>query len=161
MLIWGGACIVHEAFKAEGLRKLHAKHPNAKVLVHPESPADVIAQADVVGSTTALIKAARELHAETFIVATDRGIFHKMKEAAPGKIFLEAPTAGKSATCVSCAHCPWMAMNSLGKLAYTLDKGTNEIFVDEKIRIKAVRPIQRLLAFAEHRGKVVLGNNDA
>ncbi len=161
MLIWDGACIVHEAFKAEGLRKLRAKHPDAKVLVHPESPADVIAQADVVGSTTALIEAARELYAGKFIVATDRGIFHKMKEAAPRKIFLEAPTAGKSATCVSCAHCPWMAMNSLRKLAYTLEKGTNEIFIDEETRIKAVRPIQRLLDFTKSRGKIVLGNNDA
>jgi quinolinate synthase len=161
MLIWDGACIVHEAFKAEGLRKLRAEHPDAQVLVHPESPVDVIAQADVVGSTTALIKAARELNAKKLIVATDRGIFHKMKEAAPSKTFLEAPTAGKSATCVSCAHCPWMAMNSLRKLAYTLEKGTNEIFINEGIRVKAVRPIQRLLDFAESRSKTVLGNNDA
>jgi quinolinate synthase len=131
------------------------------VLVHPESPADVIAQADVVGSTTAIIQAARDLPAKTFIVATDNGIFHKMREAAPGKLFLEAPTGGRSATCVSCAHCPWMAMNGLRKLAQVLATGGNEIHVDEATRMRAVKPIQRLLDFAKTRGKVVLGNNDA
>lgn len=161
MLLWEGSCVVHEAFKAEGLTKLRAEHPDAKVLVHPESPADVIAQADIVGSTTAIIKAAREMDAHKFIVATDRGIFHKMQQAAPGKIFLEAPTAGRSATCVSCAHCPWMAMNSLRKLAHVLETGDNEILIDEPIRRRAVRPIQRLLDFAQQRNRVVMGNNDA
>lgn len=161
MLLWGGACVVHEAFKAEALRQLRNQHPDAKVLVHPESPADVIAQADVVGSTTALIQATRQLKANTFIVATDRGIFHKMKEVAPGKVFLEAPTAGKSATCISCAHCPWMAMNSLRKLAHVLETGDNEITIDEDTRIRAEQPIRRLLDFANQRAKVVLGNNDA
>ena len=161
MLLWDGSCVVHEAFQGEGLEHLRAEHPDAKVLVHPESPANVIAQADVVGSTTAIIKAARELPAKKFIVATDRGIFYKMKEAAPDKLFLEAPTGGKGATCVSCAHCPWMAMNGLQKLAEVLETGANEIHVDEAIRINAVKPIQRLLEFARNRGKVVLGNNDA
>jgi quinolinate synthase len=161
MLLWDGSCVVHEAFKADALRKLRARHPEAMVLVHPESPLDVIAQADLVGSTTAIVKAARELPADTFIVATDNGLFHKMKEAAPGKIFLEAPTGGKSATCVSCAHCPWMAMNGLRNLAKTLTMGLNEIHIDEGIRQRAVRPIQRLLDFAKTRGQVVLGNNDA
>ncbi|MDQ2696331.1 MAG: quinolinate synthase NadA [Pseudomonadota bacterium] len=161
MLLWDGACVVHEAFKADGLRQLRAEHPEALVLVHPESPADVVAQADVVGSTTAIIKAARTLPAKTFIVATDRGIFHKMKEAAPDKLFLEAPTLGKGATCVSCAHCPWMAMNGLRKLARVLETGGNEIHIDPAVRERAVLPIQRLLDFAKTRGKVVLGNNDA
>ena len=161
MLLWQGSCIVHEAFKAEGLRRLRAEHPDAKVLVHPESPADVIAQADVVGSTTVLIKATVTLAARKFIVATDRGIFHKMRQAAPGKTFLEVPIAGKSATCVSCAHCPWMAMNGLRKLADVLETGANEILIAEAIRMRAVAPIQRLLDFAARRGRVVLGNNDA
>ena len=121
MLLWSGSCVVHEAFKADGLRKLRARHPDAKVLVHPESPLDVIAQADVVGSTTALVEAARKLPAKKFIVATDNGLFHKMKQAAPDKMFLEAPTGGKGATCVSCAHCPWMAMNGLRNLARVLE----------------------------------------
>ena len=161
MLLWSGSCVVHEAFKADGLRKLRARHPDAKVLVHPESPLDVIAQADVVGSTTALVEAARKLPAKKFIVATDNGLFHKMKQAAPDKIFLEAPTGGKGATCVSCAHCPWMAMNGLRNLARVLETGRNEIVIDAAVRERAVRPIRRLLEFAKQRKQVVLGNNDA
>ncbi|MDG4553989.1 MAG: quinolinate synthase NadA [Candidatus Competibacter sp.] len=161
MLLWSGSCVVHEAFKADGLRKLRARHPDARVLVHPESPLDVIAQADVVGSTTALVEAARTLPAKKFIVATDNGLFHKMKQAAPGKVFLEAPTAGKGATCVSCAHCPWMAMNGLRNLAQVLETGRNEIVIDEAVRERAAQPIRRLLEFARQRKKAVLGNNDA
>lgn len=161
MLLWSAACVVHEAFKADGLRKLRAAHPDAKVLVHPESPLDVIALADVVGSTTALVEAARKLSAKKFIVATDNGLFHKMKQVAPDKLFLEAPTAGKSATCASCAHCPWMAMNGLRNLAHVLESGSNEIVIDTVIREQAVVPIHRLLEFAQRRKQVVLGNNDA
>ncbi|MBL8259899.1 MAG: quinolinate synthase NadA [Candidatus Competibacteraceae bacterium] len=161
MLLWGAACVVHEAFKAEGLRELRAEHPDAQVLVHPESPLDVIAQADVVGSTTALVEAARKLPAKKFIVATDNGLFHKMQQVAPDKVFLEAPVAGKGATCVSCAHCPWMAMNGLRNLARVLETGGNEIHIDEAIRERAALPIRRLLEFAKQRKRVVLGNNDA
>ncbi|MGB4945602.1 MAG: quinolinate synthase NadA [Candidatus Competibacter denitrificans] len=161
MLLWGAACVVHEAFKADGLRKLRAEHPDAKVLVHPESPLDVIAQADMVGSTTAIVEAARKLSAKKFIVATDNGLFHKMKQIAPDKEFLEAPVAGKGATCVSCAHCPWMAMNGLRNLARVLESGANEIQIDEAIRARAAVPIRRLLEFAKQRKRVVLGNNDA
>ncbi len=161
ILLWDGACVVHEAFKADGLRLLKAEHPDALVLVHPESPADVIALADYVGSTTGIIQAAKSLPARTFIVATDNGIFHKMKEACPDKNFLEAPTGGKGASCVSCAHCPWMAMNGLRSLARVLELGGNEIHVDPAIRSRAVRPITRLLDFARRRKATVLGNNDA
>ena len=161
MLLWSGSCVVHEAFKADGLRKLRARYPDAKVLVHPESPLDVIAQADVVGSTTALVEAARELPAKKFIVATDNGLFHKMKQVAPDKVFLEAPTAGKGATCVSCAHCPWMAMNGLRSLARVLETGGNEILIDEAVSERAVQPIRRLLEFARQRRRMVLGDNDA
>ncbi|MFO1372889.1 MAG: quinolinate synthase NadA [Candidatus Competibacteraceae bacterium] len=161
MLLWSGACVVHEAFKADGLKKLRAEHPDAMVLVHPESPLEVIAQADVVGSTTALVKAARELPAQKFIVATDNGLFYKMQQVAPDKLFMEAPIAGKGATCVSCAHCPWMAMNGLRNLARVLETGVNEIIIDEAIRERAAQPIRRLLEFAKQRRQVVLGNNDA
>ena len=161
MLLWSAACVVHEAFKADGLRQLRAEHPDAKVLVHPESPLDVIAQADMVGSTTALVEAVRKLPAKKFIVATDNGLFHKMKQAAPDKILLEAPIAGKGATCVSCAHCPWMAMNGLRNLAQVLETGGNEITIDEAVRERAALPIRRLLEFAKQRKRVVLGNNDA
>ena len=161
MVLWQGSCIVHEEFKAKELLELMKLHPQAKVLVHPESPAAVAGLADVVGSTTTMIKAAQQMDAKTFIVATDRGIFYKMQQAAPDKIFIEAPTAGKSATCKSCAHCPWMAMNNLEKLAVTLETGSNEIRVDKAIIERAKRPIQRLLDFAKTQNQVFYGNNDA
>ena len=151
MLIWQGACVVHEEFKGKELEALRERHPDAKVLVHPESPASVIKQADVVSSTTGLIKAVKEMDAKEFIVATDKGIFHKMKQAAPDKVLIEAPTAGKSATCISCAHCPWMAMNSLRKLAHVLETGKNEIFVDKDIIKRAKTSIQRLLDFTSNK----------
>jgi len=148
MLIWPGSCIVHEQFKSKELTMLRRKHPDAMVLVHPESPPEIIAQADVVGSTTQLINAVHDSTAKKFIVATDNGIFYKMKQAAPDKILLEAPNAGFGATCQSCAHCPWMAMNSLQNLASTLEQGNNEIHIDPKIREKALIPLQRMLDFA-------------
>ena len=165
MLIWQGSCIVHEEFKARELRQLKEQHPAAKVLVHPESPAAVVAEADVVGSTTALIEAAAGLNAEMFIVATDNGIFHKMRLAAPDKTFIEAPTAGKSATCKSCAHCPWMAMNGLGKLLRTLGDDAqvarHEIHVDQAILERAKLPITRLLEFTKRRRQNIYGAGDA
>ena len=122
--------------------------PDAKVLVHPESPASVVALADVVGSTSQIINAAKTMDAQTFIVATDKGIFHKMQQAVPGKTLIEAPTAGNSASCKSCAQCPWMAMNSLSNLADVLEKEQNVISVDPEIGEKAIVCIQRMLDFA-------------
>ena len=149
MLLWPGYCIVHDAFKADELEVLRKKHPEAGILVHPESPMDVIDQADVVGSTTQLIKAVTELPNELFIVATDHGIFHKMKEAAPGKKFIEAPMGGTGASCLSCAHCPWMAMNGLVNLAHTLETGANEVHVDPAVGQEAMVSVKRMLDFAE------------
>jgi len=149
MLIWDGACVVHEAFKAETLENLRAHYPEAAVLVHPESPMGVITQADVVGSTTRLIKAVAELPNKQFIVATDNGIFHKMMQMAGDKQLIEAPTAGVGATCESCAHCPWMAMNSLNNLASVLQEMNNEITIDESIRQKAVEPLARMMSFGQ------------
>jgi quinolinate synthase len=151
MLLWQGSCVVHEAFKATALQALMKQHPEAAVLVHPESPQNIIALADVVGSTTQLIKAARDLPNPTLIVATDNGILYKMRQAAPGKRFFEAPTVGAGATCVSCAHCPWMAMNTLRNLAEVLESGSNEIQVDEAVRLQALRSTQRMLDFARRR----------
>lgn len=148
MLMWQGSCIVHDAFRANALARLKAQYPHAAVLVHPESPSAVIEMADVVGSTTGLIKAAQELDADTFIVATDRGIFYKMRQAAPHKIFLEAPTGGVGATCSSCAHCPWMGMNGLVEVAEVLESGGNEILVAEPVRRRALQSVQRMLDFA-------------
>jgi len=149
MLLWDGACVVHEAFKAEGLERLMQHHPNAAVLVHPESPKEVIALAHVVGSTTQLIEAVATRPEETFIVATDNGIFHKMREVAPGKKLIEAPTMGEGATCESCAHCDWMAMNSLEKCLITLNTGNNEIRINDKVIDKAKHSILRLLEFTQ------------
>jgi quinolinate synthase len=149
MLLWPGYCIVHDAFKAEELAALRQRYPEAGVLVHPESPMEVINQADVVGSTTQLIKAAAELPHSLFIVATDHGIFHKMKEAAPGKRFIEAPMGGTGASCLSCAHCPWMAMNGLVNLAYALETGEGEIHVDPEVGRQAMVSVKRMLDFAE------------
>jgi quinolinate synthase len=160
MLLWQGSCLVHDEFKGVELDLLRAEHPEAKVLVHPESPESVVAQADVVGSTTQLINAAQTLDATTFIVATDNGILHKMRMAAPGKHFIEAPTAGNSATCKSCAHCPWMAMNGLQNLAEVLESGKNEIFVDPEIGRQAVRSIDRMLDFAAAKKAKALPTGD-
>jgi quinolinate synthase len=147
MVMWGGSCIVHDEFKAFELAALKKEHPLAKVLVHPESPAEVVALADAVGSTSGILKAARELDAHVFIVATDNGMMHKLRLLNPGKVFIEAPTAGNSATCKSCAHCPWMAMNGLAELARVLETAGNEIHVDPAVIPRARVPIDRMLAF--------------
>lgn len=150
MLLWQGSCIVHDEFKANELNKLRQQHPTAAVLVHPESPENIIEQADVVGSTTQLINAATKMDNDKFIVATDNGIFYKMKQAASGKKFIEAPTGGAGATCMSCAHCTWMAMNGLQNLANSLEHGTNEVFVDEEIRQQALKSVSRMMDFAKN-----------
>jgi quinolinate synthase len=150
MVFWNGACIVHDEFKAFELAALKQEHPQAKVLVHPESPPDVVALADAVGSTSAILQAARNMDATEFIVATDNGMLHKLRTQNPGKVFIEAPTAGNSATCKSCAHCPWMAMNSLAGVVQVLEQesgGSNEIQVDPALIPQARRPIERMLAF--------------
>jgi quinolinate synthase len=153
MVLWNGSCIVHEEFKAKGLQDLMHVYPDAAVLVHPESPPSVIDLADVVGSTTQIIRASQELSNKKFIVATDKGIFHKMRVLAPDKIFIEAPTAGSGATCRSCAHCPWMGMNVLENLESSLADGNNEILIDEKLRQKALVPLERMVAF-QSSGKI-------
>lgn len=152
MLLWDGACVVHEEFKGFALDRVRRLHPDAAVLVHPEAPDEVVNQADVVGSTTQLIKAVTDLPNQEFIVATDEGIFWKMHQLAPHKTLIAAPTAGEGATCESCAHCPWMAMNALQNLEQVLLRGDQEIRIDEAVRQRAVPPIQRMLAFARAHG---------
>jgi len=147
MLMWNGACIVHDEFKGLELELLRQQHPQAVVLVHPESPQAVVAQADVVGSTSQLLKAVVDGTALEYIVATDNGMFHRMRQMAPGKTLIEAPTAGKSATCKSCAHCPWMAMNATQGLVTALESGRGEIHVPEPTRSRALGCIERMLAF--------------
>src|SRR5210317_960854 len=147
VLIWDGACIVHEEFKADGLRHTMEEYPDAAVLVHPESPASVIELADRVGSTSQIIDAAIEMDNPRFIVATDQGIFHTMQKAVPDKELIIAPTAGHGATCYSCANCPWMAMNELESLAVVFDQDDNEVFVDPDLGERAMLPLQRMLDF--------------
>ncbi len=148
MLRWMGSCVVHDEFREDELKELMQQNPEAKVLVHPESPEAVVALADFVGSTSGIIKYAQQTSATTLIVATDLGIFYKMREAAPGKKLLVAPTGGISPTCSMCAHCPWMAMNGLENLASVLETGMNEITIDEDVRRKALVSIERMLEFS-------------
>jgi len=147
MLLWDGTCIVHDEFKGLELELMRREHPEARVLVHPESPANVVAQADVVGSTSQLLKAVIDGTAPTYIVATDNGILHRMRQLAPGKTLIEAPTAGQSATCKSCAHCPWMAMNELQGVLDCLLHAHGEIEVPEPVRGQALGCIERMLDF--------------
>lgn len=147
MLLWEGSCIVHEEFKANVLKDLKQQYPDAAVLVHPESPLEVTELADSVGSTSQLLTASQTLPNEQFIVATDKGIFYKMQQASPHKTFIEAPTGGQGATCKSCAHCPWMAMNGLQNLAETLEKMTNQVHVDASIRERALVSLKRMVDF--------------
>jgi quinolinate synthase len=154
MLLWDGACIVHEEFKAKGIEDLLKVYPDAAVLVHPESPAPVIALADAVGSTTQIIDAARRMPNPRFIVATDQGIFYQLQRQVPDKEFIIAPTAGEGATCRSCAHCPWMAMNDLEALLACLDGGPgHEIEVDRELGARAMIPLQRMVNFSRERAR--------
>lgn len=147
MVLWDSACIVHDEFKAKGVEELKKVHAGAAVLVHPESPDSVVEMADVVGSTSQLIAAAKELPNDTLIVATDKAIFYKMQQAAPDKLLIEAPTAGNGATCRSCAHCPWMGMNELQNMRDVLKNGNQEILIEEGLRQRAVVSLDRMLNF--------------
>ena len=149
MLLWDGSCIVHEEFKAQGIADLKKVHPDAAVLVHPESPQSVIDIADAVGSTSQLIAAAASLPQSKMIVATDQGIFFKMQQAVPDKQLLVAPTGGSGATCRSCASCPWMGMNDLENLLAALEQGSNEVFVDADVATEAMKSLGRMIEFRE------------
>lgn len=154
MIMWQGACIVHDEFKTKALKDMKQLHPDAAVLVHPESPYEIVELADAVGSTSQLIKAAQELPNKKFVVATDRGIFYKMQQLCPDKEFFEAPTAGEGATCRSCAHCPWMAMNGLHEIEQALlNPQGREVFVDMSLRDGALRSLDRMLSFNEELNK--------
>lgn len=149
MKLWNASCIVHEEFKASSLLKLIKENKDAAVLVHPESPKEVIKLADIVGSTSQLISACKNLPNKKMIVATDNRIFYKMQKAAPTKILIEAPTGGRGATCISCAHCPWMAMNNLDNLIETLVEEKNEIIINEDVRKKAFISTNKMIEFAK------------
>jgi quinolinate synthase len=158
ILMWDGACIVHEEFKARGIADLKRVYPDAAVLAHPESPTAVLELADRVGSTTQIIRAACEMDNKRFIIATDQGIFYKLQQQAPDKEFIIAPTAGTGATCRSCAHCPWMAMNDLETLEQVFTRNDNEVFVDSAIGERAMVPLRRMLNFARELQVTIKGN---
>jgi quinolinate synthase len=158
MVLWQGHCVVHDEFKLYELEELMKKYPDAEVLVHPESPESVIAKADFVGSTKQIIAAGKRSKADTLIIATDYGLFYKMSQTVPDKRLIPAPTGGKSATCKSCAHCPWMAMNTLVNLYETLSNMTNVIEVDEATRQRALVPLNRMLDFSYQQGILTAGD---
>lgn len=158
MVLWQGHCVVHDEFKLHELEQLMQKYPQAEVLVHPESPESVIAKADFVGSTKQIIAAGKQSKADTLIIATDYGLFYKMSQTVPDKRLIPAPTGGKSATCKSCAHCPWMAMNTLVNLYETLRDMTNTVEVDEATRQKALIPLNRMIDFSYQQGILTAGD---
>lgn len=147
MVLWDGSCIVHDEFKFDGLQKMMKLHPDAEVLVHPESPKEVVGLADMVGSTSQILNSAKNSKSKKFIVATDKGIFYQLLKNNPNKEFYEAPTAGNGATCKSCSQCPWMGLNSLKNLEEVLKNLDNEIYVDPQVSLQANKSLSRMINF--------------
>jgi len=148
MLLWNGACMVHEIFSLEKITKLKIRHPKAKLLAHPECEAPVLAIADYVGSTTGILKYSQVDTSQTYIVATESGILHQMEKASPGKTFIPAPPNNACA----CNDCPYMKLNTLEKLYLCLKYETPEIDMDETLRLAAKKPIDRMLEISARYG---------
>lgn len=146
MLLWDGACHVHEQFSLDAIIRLKREHPEAKLLVHPECKKAVTLLADHVGSTASLLKYAQESPAREFIVATESGILHKMRQSCPDKTFIAAPP--EQAGC-ACNNCSYMKLNTLEKLRDCLRDLSSEIHVDEEVAARAIRPIERMLAMSK------------
>ncbi len=146
MLLWNGACHVHEQFSTEKLIALRKQYPEAKVLAHPECRQTIIALADVVGSTQALLNYAVESDAKQFLVATESGILHEMTQRCPGKEFIPVPP--EDSTC-ACNECNYMRLNTLEKLYNCLKNETPEILVEDSVREKAVKPILKMLEMSK------------
>lgn len=144
MLLWDGACMVHEVFSVKKLVKLKTKHPDALVLAHPECEAPVLAHADFIGSTTALLQYAHKSDAKSFIVVTESGILHQMQKSNPEKTFIPAPP---NANC-ACNDCPYMKLNTLQKIYLALKFEQPELLMDEKLRLQAQIPLERMLAIS-------------
>jgi quinolinate synthase len=141
MLLWNGACMVHEIFSLEKITKLKVRHPKAKVIAHPECEAPVLAIADYIGSTTGLLKFTEKDDAQEYIVVTETGILHQMQKNNPGKTFIPAPPNNSCA----CNDCPHMKLNTLEKLYLCMEYELPEIIMDEELRLAAKKPIQRML----------------
>jgi quinolinate synthase len=142
LIVWPGACIVHEQFSAKGLAELKVRHPEAEVLAHPECEEAVLAQADFIGSTTGIIAAAARSKAKTLIIATEDGVFHQIQRQVPEKTLIQAP--GLDESC-ACNRCPYMRLNTLEKLYLCLRDLRPEVTVPEEIRLRALRPIEKML----------------
>ncbi|MDE6497399.1 MAG: quinolinate synthase NadA [Muribaculaceae bacterium] len=146
MVLWPGACHVHQRFSAEGIGRLKEEHPEARVLVHPECPRPLTLMADCVGSTAALLNYARTSDAHEFIVATESGILHEMRRSCPDKVFIPAPPEGRD-TC-GCNDCAFMKLITIEKLYNTLRYELPEVTVDPALAERARRPIERMLAMS-------------
>ncbi len=141
MLLWRGSCIVHETFSERRMLLLVAQHPDAVVIAHPECEAPVLAMAEFIGSTSALLKYTQSSPAKRFIVATETGILHQMKKLSPEKDFIPAPPDGRC----NCNDCPFMKKNTLEAVHRALDTLEPELTLDEDLRVRALRPIERML----------------
>lgn len=148
MVLWNGACMVHEIFSLEKITKLKIRHPHAKVIAHPECEAPVLAVADFIGSTTALLKYTEKSEAMAFIVATETGILHQMQKSNPKKTFIPAPPNNSCA----CNDCPHMKLNTLEKLYLCMEFEVPEITMPESLRVAAFKPIQRMLDISRQYG---------
>lgn len=148
MVLWNGACMVHEIFSLEKITKLKVRHPLAKVIAHPECEAPVLAIADFIGSTTGLLKYTEKSEANEFIVVTETGILHQMQKSNPGKTFIPAPPNNSCA----CNDCPHMKLNTLEKLYLCMEYETPEIIMPAELRLAALKPIQRMLEISKQYG---------
>ena len=148
MVLWNGSCMVHEIFSLEKIQNLKAKHPNAKLIAHPECEAAVLEVADYIGSTTGLLKYTQTDASQEYIVATETGILHKMIQASPQKTFIPAPPNNSCA----CNDCPHMKLNTLEKIYLCLKYELPELLIDEDLRLKAKLPIDRMLEISAKAG---------
>jgi quinolinate synthase len=150
MLLWNGACMVHEIFSLEKITKLKIRHPKAQLIAHPECEEAVLNIADFIGSTTQLLKYSENSTCSEFIVATETGILHKMQQANPTKTFIPAPPNNSCA----CNDCPYMKLNTLEKLYICMQYELPEITMDETLRLAAKKPIDKMLEISKHAGLV-------
>jgi quinolinate synthase len=148
MVLWNGACMVHEIFSLEKIVKLKTRHPEARFIAHPECEEPVLAQADYIGSTTQLLKYTQTNDAQSFIVATETGILHEMQKASPHKVFIPAPPNNQCA----CNECPHMKLNTLEKLYLCLQYEQPELTMSEELRVAALKPIERMLEISKKAG---------
>ena len=148
MVLWDGACMVHEIFSLEKITRLKVRHPEAKLIAHPECEDPLLQIADFIGSTTQLLKYTQQDSSNAYIVATETGILHQMQKASPGKTFIPAPPENNCA----CNDCPYMKLNTLEKLYLCMEYETPEILMDEQLRLAAKKPIERMLEISKAAG---------